>query len=130
MDGYRNTPAQVAHGSNNSPKDLITIASTNGGIGIGLYEKFVGGINPINVANCIRTTVDYLDSNGMNGIDHVGLGSDFDGAVETTVDAAHLAAMTGALAEVRFCNDDNRDEINKIMGGNMARAIRASIPAY
>ena len=115
---------------NLSHADLINIAKTKGVVGIGLYEQFVGGTSPSDVANCMKHTIEFLDANadeignaGMSGIDYVGLGSDFDGGVTTVVDAGHLAAITQALSEVGF----NQTEINKIMGGNMKRAITASL---
>ena len=38
----------------------------------------------------------------LAGIDHVGLGSDFDGAVTTGFDASQVAAITQALIDPRL----------------------------
>ena len=57
------------------------------------------------------------------GIDHVGLGSDFDGAVTTGFDTSQIAAVTQALLDRGFAPAD----IAKIMGGNVLRVIRAGI---
>jgi microsomal dipeptidase-like Zn-dependent dipeptidase len=57
------------------------------------------------------------------GIDHVGLGSDFDGAVTTGFDTSQIAAVTQALLDLGFAEAD----IAKIMGGNVLRVIRAGI---
>ena len=38
---------------------------------------------------------------GVVGVDHVALGSDFDGTVKVPIDTSHLAALTHALLEVR-----------------------------
>jgi microsomal dipeptidase-like Zn-dependent dipeptidase len=57
------------------------------------------------------------------GVDHVGLGSDFDGAVTTGFDTAQLAAVTQALIDRGFSDRD----VAKIMGGNVLRVLRAGI---
>ena len=57
------------------------------------------------------------------GVDHVGLGSDFDGAVTTGFDASQLVAVTQALVDRGF----SQDEIRKVMGGNALRLIHAGL---
>jgi microsomal dipeptidase-like Zn-dependent dipeptidase len=57
------------------------------------------------------------------GIDHVGLGSDFDGAVTTGFDAAHVAAVAQALLDRGF----TPAEVRAVMGGNVLRVIRAGL---
>ena len=61
------------------------------------------------------------------GIDHVGLGSDWDGFEETVEgleDCAKLPALTAALFEAGFSEGD----IGKILGGNLLRALSAVLP--
>ena len=57
------------------------------------------------------------------GIDHVGLGSDFDGATTTGFDASQIATVTRAPLNAGFSEDD----ISKVMGGNVLRVIRAGL---
>ena len=57
------------------------------------------------------------------GIDHVGLGSDFDGSTTTGFDASQVAAVTQALLDGAFSEPD----IRKVMGGNVLRVLRAGI---
>ena len=57
------------------------------------------------------------------GIDHVGLGSDFDGSTTTGFDASQVVAVTQALLDAGFSEDD----IRKVMGGNVLRVIRAGL---
>ena len=59
------------------------------------------------------------------GINHVGLGSDFDGAVTTGFDSSQLIAITQELLNRGFSAED----IAKVMGGNVLRVIRAGIVA-
>jgi membrane dipeptidase len=55
------------------------------------------------------------------GIDHVGLGSDFDGATMPIgmEDASKLPKITKALVEKGYSDQD----IEKILGGNMLRVM-------
>jgi microsomal dipeptidase-like Zn-dependent dipeptidase len=58
------------------------------------------------------------------GIDHVSLGSNFDGGSPTPVGAAGLAHLTQALTAAGFSDDD----IAKISGGNALRVLRNVLP--
>ena len=58
------------------------------------------------------------------GIEHVGLGSDFDGAVPVPFDATGLVVLTDALIDAGFADD----EIAKVMGGNARRLLADVLP--
>ena len=60
----------------------------------------------------------------MAGIEHVGLGSDFDGAVQVPFDATGLVQLTDALMDAGF----EDDAIAKVMGGNVRRVLAESLP--
>ena len=57
------------------------------------------------------------------GIDHVGLGSDYDGATTVGFDTAHLDVVTQALMQAGM----NEADIAKVMGGNTARLLAAGL---
>jgi len=97
--------------------EIRGIARTGGVIGIGYWDAAICGTDPRLVAKSMRHVRDLV------GIDHVGLGSDFDGAVTTGFDTAQLAAVTQALVDAGF----SRDEIAKAMGGNVLRVLRAGM---
>jgi microsomal dipeptidase-like Zn-dependent dipeptidase len=61
---------------------------------------------------------------GVMGIQHVGLGSDFDGTVVEPFDTTGLALITEALADAGF----SEGEIRAVMGNNVLRLLRASLP--
>jgi len=58
------------------------------------------------------------------GIEYVALGSDFDGATTTMVDASGMVLITQALMDERFTND----EIRAVMGGNVIRVLTETLP--
>jgi len=58
------------------------------------------------------------------GVDHVGIGSDFDGVQITTADLATVADLPNLTKElVRRGYSEN--DIDKILGGNMLRVMDA-----
>lgn len=61
----------------------------------------------------------------LAGIDHVGIGSDFDGIESTPKpldDVASLPLLTKALRERGY----NKKETRKILGGNFIRVFEAN----
>jgi len=60
----------------------------------------------------------------LAGADHVGLGSDFDGATMPTgmEDCTKLPKITEALMRKGYSDDD----IRKILGGNLLRVMEAT----
>jgi microsomal dipeptidase-like Zn-dependent dipeptidase len=103
---------------NLSDAQLRGVARTGGVIGIGFWETAVCGREPRDIARAIRHAVTVA------GIDHVALGSDFDGAVATPFDAAGLPALTDALIAEGFSDDD----IARIMGANAIRVLQNVLP--
>ena len=72
----------------------------------------------------LKALIDHLDHIAkVAGIDHVGLGSDFDGipSVPLGLDsAADLPHITQALVQRGY----NREQIHKLLGGNLLRTFR------
>ena len=78
-----------------------------------------GGDDVDAIARSIVTAVE------LAGVDHVGLGSDFDGAVSTPFDASGMPLLTEALIAEGLSDQ----EIAAVMGGNALRILGASLPA-
>ena len=97
--------------------EIRGIARTGGVIGIGYWDAAICSTKPEAAAAAIAHVRDLV------GIDHVGLGSDFDGAVTTGFDSSQIAAVTQALIDRGFSDAD----IAKVMGGNVLRVLRAGI---
>jgi membrane dipeptidase len=97
--------------------EIKGIAKTGGVIGIGYWEGAVCSTRPQDVARAIAHVRDLV------GIDHVGLGSDFDGATITGFDSSQVAAVTQALLNSGFSEED----IRKVTGGNVLRVLRAGL---
>lgn len=97
--------------------EIRGIARTGGVVGIGYWDAAVCSTAPKAIAAAIVHVRDVA------GIDHVGLGSDFDGAVTTGFDTSQLAAITQALIDRGLSDAD----IAKVMGENVLRVLRAGI---
>ncbi|RED14250.1 dipeptidase [Pontivivens insulae] len=104
----------------NFPDELMQRIAAGGGlIGIGFWADVTCDASPGGIAGAILAGINVV------GIDHVSLGSDFDGAVTTRFDASQMAAVTHALLEAGLSEED----IAKVMGGNMIRFLRENLPA-
>ena len=99
--------------------EIRGVAATGGVVGIGYWDAAVCDTSPQGIARAIAHVRDLV------GIDHVGLGSDFDGAVTTRFDTSRLDAITQALIEAGFTDGD----IAKVMGGNVIRVVAQVLPA-
>ena len=94
------------------------IADTGGLLGIGFWPTACGGDDVASIARSIRYAVD------LAGADHVGLGSDFDGAVPVPFDATGLVQLTDALLAAGV--DDTA--VRQVMGGNVRRLLAETLP--
>ncbi len=120
-------PVVVSHagvrGTCDSPRNLDDsqvrqIANTGGVVGIAMFEACVGGRTVSDVARAIAYAASLV------GVESVALGSDFDGACTTAVDASGLALVTESLASYGF----TEGEISRIVGGNILRVLRQVLP--
>ncbi len=93
------------------------IARTGGVVGIGYW---VGAVCSTDAKAIAKAIVHVRD---VAGIDHVALGSDFDGAVTTGFDTAWVALVAEALRQAGLGQDD----VDKVMGGNALRVLRAGM---
>ena len=121
------TPLIVSHtglqghcpNQRNISDELMTrIAAAGGIIGIGYWHAAVCDISPKSIVKAISYGIDLL------GVEHISLGSDFDGAVTTAFDAAELAVLTHEMLKAGYSADD----IRAVMGGNMVRFLQQHLP--
>ena len=117
------TPLLVSHtgikGQCDTPRNISDdlmkrIAAGGGLVGIGYWDAAVCDPSPEGVAKAIVYAVNLL------GIDHVALGSDYDGATEVSFDVSELAALTQALLDQGM----RHMQIRAVMGGNQIRYLR------
>lgn len=97
--------------------EIRGVAATGGVVGIGYWDSAVCDISPAGIVRAMAHVRDLV------GIEHVALGSDFDGTVTTRFDTSQLVQITQALMQAGF----TEAEIRAVMGGNALRVIGAGI---
>jgi membrane dipeptidase len=104
----------------NLKDDQIEAIGDNGGvIGVVYHDEFVGGHGK----TCVKDIVDHMEHIiDLVGVDHVGMGSDFDGAYLPVdlEDASKVYRITEELARRGYSDR----EIKKILGLNLLRVIK------
>jgi microsomal dipeptidase-like Zn-dependent dipeptidase len=121
------SPVILSHGGvsracespRNLPDALMQEIAEGGGlVGIGYFAGAVCDISPQGVVDAIRAAIDLL------GVEHVALGSDYDGTVEVAFDTSELAILTGTM----LANGFSEYEIRLVMGENVKRFLLANLP--
>jgi len=108
------------HPRNLTDEQLKAIAEKNGVIGINFYPRFLVKEGKATVDDLIKH-IEHIEK--TIGINHIGLGSDFDGIPSTPVgleDVSKLPNLTAKLLEHGYSKKD----IKKILGENFLRVIR------
>jgi microsomal dipeptidase-like Zn-dependent dipeptidase len=103
---------------NLSDEHVRGVARSGGLVGIGYWKAATCGEDARAIARSIRYAAD------LAGIDHVALGSDFDGAITAPFDTTGLVQVTDALLTEGF----GEDEVAKIMGANVLRVLEGALP--
>ena len=103
---------------NLSDRHIQAIAERGGVIGVGLWDTAVCGDRVEAVVEAMRHVAD------LAGVEHVALGSDYDGTVSVPFDATGLPLLTEALLAEGFAPR----EVEQIMGGNVVRVLQETLP--
>jgi membrane dipeptidase len=120
-------PVLVSHGGvqavcpgprNLGDAQLRRLAVKGALFGVGYWAKAVCDTSPRGVARSIRHAAQVM------GIEHVALGSDWDGAVTVAFDASQLAELTQGLLDEGF----SEPEIRAVMGENAIRFLLQALP--
>jgi microsomal dipeptidase-like Zn-dependent dipeptidase len=103
---------------NISDETMDMVAEAGGLIGVGYWAAAVCDQSVGAIVASLRYGIDTF------GLEHIALGSDWDGAVHTPIDAANIARLTQAMLDAEF----SETEIRAVMGGNMLRFLLDQLP--
>ncbi len=106
-------------GRNFDNKLMLALAAKGSLIGIGYWDGAVCDVSPSGIVKSIRHAIDLL------GVEHVALGSDYDGTTEVVLDTSELAVLTQTMLEQGFAEE----EIRKVMGENARDFFLKNLPA-
>jgi len=107
------------HRRNLTDEQLKAIAEKNGVVGINFCPSFIVEEGKPTIEDLIKH-IDHMDK--VMGVNHIGLGSDFDGIPSTPIgleDVSKLPKLTASLLEHGYSKVD----IKKILGENFLRII-------
>ncbi|HEX4935141.1 MAG TPA: membrane dipeptidase, partial [Gemmatimonadaceae bacterium] len=110
--------ATCAGPRNLTDDQLRALASRGALIGIGFWDGAVCDASPHAIAKAIRHAVNVA------GLEHVALGSDWDGATTVAFGADQVAQVTEALLQAGF----TEAEIRAVMGENALRFLLENLP--
>lgn len=109
----------ICNNNRNLSDDQIRAVAAKGGlIGIGYWDTATCGTDAQSIVKAMRYVSDRV------GVDHVALGSDFDGAVTTPFDTTGLVEITDAMLQAGY----SEQEIRLIMGENVMKFLEANLP--
>ena len=120
-------PVVVSHGGVNgtcpgvrnlTDTQLRRVSKNGGVVGIGYWKSAVCDASVRGIVAAILYTIKVA------GIDHVGLGSDFDGNVTTPFDVTGLPMLTEAFLAAGLSEKD----VGKVLGGNVLRILSVNLP--
>ncbi len=102
----------------NLPDELMQEVAARGGLlAMGFWAGAICDPSAAGIAKTIQYAVDTV------GVDHVALGSDWDGSV-AAMDADNIASITAALLDLGM----SREDIAKVMGGNSIAFLQRWLP--
>jgi len=108
----------VCDNNRNLSDDQLRAVPATRRIGVGFGDVASCGTDAASIAKAIRYTV------GVVGAEHVGLGSDFDGAVTEPFQPSGLALVTQARLQQGMPEQD----IELVMGENVTRVLGQVLP--
>ncbi|MFZ0478971.1 MAG: membrane dipeptidase [Terriglobales bacterium] len=104
----------------NLTDDQIQAVAMKGGlIGIGYWNVATCGRDARSIVKAMRYVSDRV------GVEHVALGSDFDGAVTEPFDTTGVVEITAAMMDAGY----SEKEIRMVMGENAVKFLTENLPA-
>lgn len=97
---------------------MVEFAAHGGILGIGYWDAAVCDVTPAGIVRAIRYAIELM------GVEHVALGSDYDGATAVLLDTSELAVLTDEMLRQGF----SEDEIRMVMGDNVRRFLLENLP--
>lgn len=118
VSSHGGVQATCQENRNLTDEEIRGVARLHGVIGVGVWDAAVCGTEPKDTARAMRHIRDLV------GIETVGLGTDFDGAIAAGYDVSRLELLTQALLDEGFSDS----EIALALGGNSLRLLREVLP--
>jgi len=122
LASHSNCRSLLDHPRNLSDEQLKALAQNGGVVAINFVPAFLG--RPAGVATVARHIEHAVD---LAGIDHVALGSDFDGTEELPQGLENVTQLDNLAAEL-FSRGCSEADLRKIFGENVLRLLQECLP--
>ena len=123
---HSNARALTDHPRNLRDDQLLAISERGGVIGIVLYNQFLKTGDKTPTVEDVFKHTDYIVT--LCGEDHVGIGSDMDGArIEDFPEDLRKIADIPKIADYFLDKGFSEGRVRKIMGGNFLRVIKENL---
>ena len=120
-------PLIISHGGIQSVCDkgrnlddavMQRFAAKGGLLGVGYWDAAICEVSPAGIAKAIRAGINLM------GLEHIALGSDYDGGIEAPFDTSQLALIVDAMQQQQF----SPAEIEAVMGKNTLKFLTKHLP--
>lgn len=120
---HANCQRLCPHPRNLTDDQLKALAEQGGCLGVTFVPGFIDTVNP-----SLERLVDHMEhAIQIMGIDHVGLGSDFDGMDTRTPGLETAGDLPVLIAKLRE-RGYSEEEVNKLAWGNWFRILKQALP--
>lgn len=115
----------------NVPDDVLLLVKKNGGVVmVNFFSAFIVPTDQLKIdkeaCGTLHDVVDHIEHLvKVAGIDHVGIGSDFDGVPRLPAQLESVATYPLITQEL-LNRGYGREDIHKILGGNVMRVLRSA----
>lgn len=122
---HSNAAACCQHPRNLTDEQIKALAASGGVIGINFYPRFLNGTDRADIHDVLRH-IDHIVN--LVGIEHVGIGSDFDGIPCTPIGLSDVQELPQLASALRNIAGYSEEDMKKIMGGNFWRLFADVLP--
>ena len=120
---HANTRALCDHPRNLSDEQLQALSRVDGVIGMSCCPDFIDTQNP----SVDRLLDHFVHAAKVAGVDHLGIGADFDGIVQVIEGLEDVTGLPG-LVEGLTGRGFSREEVDKITHKNILRVVNKVLP--
>jgi len=111
----------ICNNFRNVPDDILELVAENGGVVmINYYPLFISCNATIATIGDVADHIDHIKD--LIGVDHIGMGSDYDGTPTMPIDLEDVSTFPALLAEMSR-RGWSKEDMEKVTGRNVMRAF-------
>nr|ULE28422.1 NDM [Neocaridina denticulata sinensis] len=121
---FSHSSARAIHNhTRNVPDDVLKRMAKNGGVVMVTFVPFF--LTPYNVNATMKDLIAHLNHvRDVAGVDHIGLGGDFNGVFNATIGMEDVSKYPHLFAELMADGSWSDEDLKKLAGTNLIRAFK------